>query len=328
MEDAEQSRRLSDEAGEQQKRTTAYLVSAMVEASLRPNWFQQGTSYVLDLLRVAKHTGNDILLTASQAREKVEGLGQRGIETARDLKLKLERTSSEGLASAQEAARDARQKLEQAGETISKKSKETAQGVTSKVQGTAEDLKAKVQEKAHVASEVAQETALGWKQNLQSTASKGLEKVQEVTQRLKNLSFSLADRVAEKWESMSHNSLMAFVVLEEEKERIYRMNLENQFWAVKNAFAVSALIKQLAPEFYRPDFEPSSNYYTKMMEESERARRIKFDQFNNTASTNAGAVSRLIANKFASATVTPLPAMAKPQFVDAIHVTRPLTPTM
>jgi len=320
--DSEQQRRIADEFGEQQRRTTAYLVSAMVEASLRPNWFQQGSSFVLGLLRIARETGNDMLLTASQARSQIESLRAKGLEAAQDVKHKLELAGNKTLETAQEAklrsletAHDMKHKLELAGENLSKKSQETAQDMKVKLQGRLE---------------LAQGAALEAKQNLQSTAQQGISKVQEVAERLKGVSLGLVDsardRVNQAWENLTHNSNMAFVILEEETERQYRLNSENQVFAISNAFKVAGLFKGLAPEFYRPSSEPSSAYYGKLLEEGERARRVKQDATDKTALVNAAATSRLIAQKFAVPQI-PL-APAKAQHVEEIKVSKPLIATM
>jgi len=320
--DGEQQRRLSDTYGEQQRRTTAYLVSAMVEASLRPNWFQQGSSVVLQLLKIARQSGNNVLLTASQARTHLNSLKIKGREAALDVKQKFEFAGNKTLESAQDAklksletAQDLKHKLEMAGENLSKKSQETAQDMKAKLQGGLES---------------AQGAALEAKQNLQSTAQLSLSKVQEVAGRLKGVSLGLVDtaidRVNSAWDNLTHNSNLAFVILEEETERQYRLTSENQVFAITNAFRVASLFKALAPEFYRPSSEPSGAYYCKLVEEVERARRTKQDATDKTARVNAWATSRLITQKFA-APVIPL-APAKAVFVEEIKITKPLPLTM
>jgi len=305
LENAEQQRRIADSVGEQQRQTNAYLVSAMMESSLRPNWFHQGSAFVLELLRVARTTGDKILLTASQAKRRVDELRLKGIETAQDVKSKLEAAGTKGI----DTAQDVKHKLGAAGDNISKKGLETAQDVKLKLQGGLES---------------AQDTALGLKANIQGTAQRGLDKVQEVATRVKNASMGLVLKVNEAWENITYNSNLTFVILEEETERQYRMASENQSFAIMNAFRVAGLIKALAPELYTATSEPSSAYYAKLLGEIERARRIKQDSTDKTAQLNGAATSRLISQKFAPA--APLPAKAA--FVEEIKVTKPLTATM
>jgi len=248
MEEEERYRRMSDIYGEQQRRFAAHQVSEIVVTSLRPSWFQKGSTYVFNLFHMAREAGTSIL-RSSQVRAmsaRLQVAGHKGIATAQDVKHKVEVASHK----AQETSHDVKVKLQ---ETL-----ESAQGV----------------------------------------AHQGVEKVEEVVHKLKDVSLKIYGKVNKVWSNLSENAGLAFAVLEEENERVYRMNSDNETYAVLNGLRVSNLIKELSPEFYKPSCEPTRNYTTKLLEEIERSRRVHEAFYDHTAINNAMSVSLLIEQKF------------------------------
>lgn len=265
LEDEEQKRRIADVLGEQQRRNAAHQVSEIISTSLRPSWFNKGSAYALELIKVARQAGNK-LLRSSQVRQmsaKIQVVGQRGI------------------ASAQAKAQDVKHKAEIVGH---------------RAQETSHDVKLKLQDTLDSAETIAQQ---------------GIEKVQEVAKKIKKVSLKFFGKVSQAVNNLSENTNLAFAVLEEENERQTRLNGELEVYAILNALRVSALLKDTAPALYRPAFEPTRKYSTRLIEEYERSRRSLADAADHTAINNAKAVAQLIQQKF-SAPITPLRKVEAP----------------
>jgi hypothetical protein len=259
----EQQRRIKDVIGEQQKRNNAYKVSEIITTNLRPNWFQQGTTYAFNILQVARDAGNKAL-RSSQVRAvsaRLQIAGQKGVATAQDVKHRVEVVGSKAQEKAQETSQDVKLKL------------------------------------------------------------------QEVAQKLKNVSLKVFGKVSQAFTNLSENTNLAFAVLEEEGERTWRLNSETEAYAILNALRVSSLIKETAPALYRPAFEPTRKYSTRLLEENERARRSTQDLIDFTALNNAKAISLLIANIFRT-TPAPLPIKEKSKAAQPTKVNTPSTAAM
>jgi len=328
LEDEEQQRRIMDTFGEQLKRSAAAQVSEIFSTTLRPGWFQKGSAYVFHLLRVARSTGSEIL-SSSQLRAlsaKIQIASDRGLNKVHDLKqsfdvagetatiavlnakFKVQETLDETIEKAQETSRDVKVKMLTASENVKSTSQDVSHDVVAKLQGTSHDVKLKLQE----------------------TFAAAQEKIQAGTQKLRNASLELLGKVLtaimQLIESVrAANSRITYSVLEEDSERIRRMNSETEATAIANAFAVSSLIKELGPEFYRPAEEPRSTYTTQMLEDIERKRRESQDSTDNTAVKNARAVSTLVKNYTTPVEVIP---PAKVEFVEEIKVHKPMGATM
>jgi len=312
LEDEEQGRRMLDIEGEKLRRNNAHIVSEMFSLNVRQSWFQKGSSYVFNLLSVARNAGNNILNTsqvkamnvkmqisgtAQDVGRKVGSVGQIGKATAQDVKLKLDATAHE----VKEKVGAATTKAQQAGSSVTTKGLETAHGV----------------------KEVIKET-LG---SAQDAAQQGLEKVQGAAKMIKSASLRLIKRATSGVFKL--NTGLAFAILEEENERAHRLTSELEVYAILNALAVANLIKAMAPEFYRPEFEPSHRFLTKQLEEYERARREASDSID-MKSVNAKAVASLITAKFQAEPV-PVPQLiaAKAEIVEEIKErASPLVATM
>jgi len=267
LEDGEQKRRIADTLGEQQRRYVANQVAEIVSTSLRPSWFNQGSTYVFSLLKMARNAGND-LLRSSQVRAmnaKLQVVGQKGIATAAA------------------TAADVKHKLEEVGLRVQESSKV-------KLHDTIETSKLKLHDTLESANGIAHQ---------------GLEKVQEVAQKLKNVSLGFFGKVSQTFTNLSENTNLAFAVLEEENERQWRLNSELEAYAILNALCVSSLLKETAPALYRPFAEPDRKYSTRLLEDYERTRRCLRDAADHTSITNAKAVSSLILQKF-SVPIAPL----------------------
>ena len=78
------------------------------------------------------------------------------------------------------------------------------------------------------------------------------------------------------------------------------MNSSSEIYAIENALKVSALIKALHPALYRPASEPNLSFATRLMEESERSRRMLEDKTDKAAMINAKGVCELINQKFSA----------------------------
>lgn len=306
-EEEEQQRRLADTLGEQQRRQIANKVSSdIVSSSLRPNWFRQGTSYVFNLLRVAREAGNKALRSSQiqQISARLQIAGQRGIASAQDLQATVSNK-------AQHTAQDAKLKFQETTQDAKLKLQETAQDAKLKFQETTQDVKSKIQEKIGSAQGVAQQ---------------GIEKVQEVAKKLKSASLKVFNRVGQAFHNLSENTNLAFAVLEEESERAWRLNSDIEVFAITNALRVSSLLKDTAPALYRPAFEPTRKYSTRLLEENERHRRAAEALGDRTAIDNAKAISRLIEDKFRAVPIAPLPAKA--EHVPEIKISTPYTAAM
>jgi len=265
LEDEEQRRRIADVLGEQQRRNAAHQVSEIVSTNLRPSWFNKGSAYALELIKMARQAGGE-LLRSSQVRAmsaKIQVVGQRGI------------------ASAQATAQDVKHKAE----VVGHRAQERSQEVKSKLHDTIESA--------------------------ENIAQQGIEKVQEITQKIKNVSLKFFGKVSKAVNNLSENTNLAFAVLEEENERQTRLNGELEVYAILNALSVSCLLKETAPALYRPAFEPTRKYSTRLIEEYERQRRNLADAADHTAINNAKTVSQLIQQKF-SAPIAPLRKVQAP----------------
>lgn len=317
-EDEEQKRRMVDILGEQQRRYCANQVAEIVSTTLRPSWFQKGTSYVFNILGMARKAG-DSLLRSSQVQAmnaRIQIAGQKGIATAQNVAHSVEGS----IHKAQETSQDVKLKLQ---EKIG-----AAQGVAhhglGKVQETALDVKHKVEVAGHKAQETSQDVKVKLQEKIgvaQDVAHHGLEKVQEVALKLKSVSLKLFGKVNEVWSNLSENTNLAFAVLEEENERAWRLNGETEIFAIINGLTISSLFKEMAPEFYRPTFEPTRKYSTKLIEQYECTRRVTEDLSDRTAVNNAKAVSSLIEAKFRA--VAP---SAFPPKVEILEEEKPKTP--
>jgi len=315
--DEEQKRRIADKTGEQQRRYIANQVSEIITTNLRPSWFHKGSSYFFSLLKVARNAGTDLLRSSqvqamnakTQITHGVETVGNKATETVQDVKLKVGAVGQR----ATETAQDVKHKVEAVGQRAT----ETAQDVKHKVefagqkaQETSQDVKVRIQEKIGVA---------------QGVAHQGFEKVQEVAHKLKNASLNLFGKVNQVFSYFSENTNLAFAVLEEENERAWRLNSEIEVFAILNALCISSLFKDMAPEFYRPAFEPTRKYSTKLIEEYERSRRVLAHLADRTALNNAKAVSLLIEAKFR---VLPCALPPKTEVVETITFNAPMTAAM
>lgn len=300
-EEEEQQRRIADTEGEQQRRQLALQVSTeVVSSSLRPNWFRKGTSYVFNLLRLAREAGNNALRSSQiqQLSARLQVVGHKGIATAQDLQA-----------------------------TVSNKAQHTAQDAKLKIQDTTQDAKLKIQETTQDAKLKIQETTQDVKNKLQEVANQGIEKVQEVAKKLKNASLDVINRVGKAFHNLSENTNLAFAVLEEESERAWRLNSDIEVYSILNALRVSSLLKETAPALYRPAFEPTRKYSTRLLEENERHRRAAEALGDRTAIDNAKAISRLMEDKFRAAPIAP-PLPAKAEHIEEIKVTKPFIAAM
>jgi hypothetical protein len=158
----------------------------------------------------------------------------------------------------------------------------------------------------------AQETTSDVKHLIQEKFESVQEKVSEVTKKLKSVSLKFLGKVNQTFTHISENTNLAFAVLEEEGERQRRLTSELEAYAILNALRVSSLLKELAPAFYRPAFEPTRKYSTRLLEENERARRQIVDLSDHIAINNAKNIAELITNKFTAPAPISLPTKVEP----------------
>lgn len=287
--DEEQARRINDTNGEAQRKMVAHNVSDMFSLNTRSNWFQQGSSFVFQLLNVAREKASNISAIAAQ----------KGRETASDVKQKLDTVSYKGKVVAQ----DVKVKVTDAGKKGIQLSTEMTSMATQKSKDTANDIKSKVTTTTQDAQNKGAETLSGVQNLLKEKLGTAQATLQGAALKIKSSSLNLWEKVNT---TLTKKTNLAFLLLEEETERAYRMNSETQVYAILNALSVSFLIKDIGYEFYRPASEPSHAYATKMLEQLEQSRRIVNDMSDQTAVKNAKAVSDLIVHKFRA--ITPPPA--------------------
>jgi len=292
LEEEERIRRIFDKDGEALRRLLAHEVAELVGAALRPSWFQQGSSYVFRLLGVAREAGSNILrssqvenisaklqiagqkayATSQGLAHKVEEVGHRAQEFPGEVKLKFQ----EKLAAAQDVAHQKWEKVEDVAHQKWEKVGDAAHHGIEKANSGLEEV-------THTVGDVAQQ---------------GIEKTQDIIHKLKHLSLNVIGKVNQVISSYTYNTNLAFAVLEEENERAYRLNSDDEVYAILNAMAVASLFKELAPEFYKPTFEPTRGYSTRLLEEIERKRRIREGVWDHTPIDHATAISHWIEQRF------------------------------
>jgi len=111
---------------------------------------------------------------------------------------------------------------------------------------------------------------------------------------IKNLSRKFAKWIELTWSSAVYKSNLIMVIHLEETERKRRATSDDEINAVYNAIAVSALVKSLAPELYRPDQEPNGRYMYHLLESMERNRRVREEQQDKTLPSKSGRIANLV----------------------------------
>lgn len=341
LEEEEQARRLVDKDGEKQRQHTALRASEIITESVRPVWFGRGSTFVINLLKAMRKGGND-LLRSSQIRAVVDKFNEitqktqasvdsynetihntlidtklKAQETSHNAKLKLRETSENAKLKFRESSQNAKLKLEETSQSAKHKLEETSHNAKLKFEESSREIRTKVEgkldathEKVLTATDFANEKIL-----------KIGGAVQGIVDTIASTGASFIEKLREKWGNLTTNTNLAFALIEEENERAFRLSSDFETFAILNALLLSSLIKDLKPEFYRPDFEPTRKYSTHLLEEIERKRRMVEDLFDKKAIENAKTISFLINEKFCATAVEIPPLPAKIEIIEPIHVT-------
>lgn len=325
LEQEEQARRLVDKEGEKQRRGVALQVSEIITESIRPAWFGRGSLFVVNLLKAMRKGGNDILRTSQiramavvdkfseitkKTQASIDSTNEKIHESLIETKLKSEETSRNVQQKFRENSQNAKLKLQESSQNAKLKLQESSRDLRTKVEGALDATDKKVQS----ASEFAD----------RKTKKIG-EAVQGVVGMIRSASLNLIEKLKEKWIHLTSNTNLAFALIEEENERAFRLSSDIETFAIFNALLLSSLIKELKPEFYCPDFEPTRKYSTRLLEEIERRRRMIEDLFDRKAIENAKTAAFLINEKFcATAAVEEIPPLpAKKEIIETINVSPP-----
>jgi len=346
LEEEEQQRRLVDKDGEHARRNVALQVSEIISTTLRPGWFYQGSSHAFHLWKLTRDTKKlfrstmrtvsaNLLETVKitgalgmevqckienageeaqkmlhnsfvAAQDKISGVAHHSSEKAKQELHKVECVAKENSFKAKEGLAKGLEKVECAAHQSTEKVKEGLEKV--------ENAAHQSLEKANSAKNVSLERA-------SSAAHVGLSKAQQIIHKIKEAGLRLFGKAGQLPVVVTDKVNVAFAVFEEECERNYRATSGFQLYAIFNAFATAQLIKDLAPELYRPTFEPNHRYGAKLVEELERARRMRAVLFDSTAKKNANAVATLITQKVAAtATQQPVLLKAKKEYIEEPQV--------
>jgi len=319
LEEEEKARRLEDKDGEKQRQHAAQLASEIVTESVRPVWFGRGSLFVLKLLTAMRKGGNN-LLRSSQIRtmeivDKLNEITQKGKTSLDEVTQKSKASFNEITQKTQAKVDIANQKIHDSLVGNKQKIQERSRSAKLKLEESSHDLKLKVDDTLGAAHEKIQ--------NATEFANEKIEKiggaVSGVVGIITSAGANLIEKLKEKWANLTTNTNLAFAVIEEENERAYRLNSDIETFAIFNALLLSSLIKELKPEFYRPDFEPTRKYSTRLLEDIERRRRMIEDLFDKKGIENAKTISFLIDEKFAAKAVEELP-LPKKEIVEPIHI--------
>lgn len=299
----EQRRRMSDPEGENRKLRIAGQVSEVYSKGIRTTWFQRGSSFVFSLLGSVRQSGKEIVNSQSvkNLNAKMQIAGQKGVAIAQDVSTTVANKAAPVGQKASETAANIKGKSLETAQDIKTKSIAIAQNISTKAQETTKDIRAKSAE----------------------TAQDAKEKSKVLAARLKSAvtSMKLYKKLNKSFSNLAENTNLAFALLEEENERAYRMNSPTEIFAIMNAMGVARLIKSQS-NLYRAEVEPFSGYYTRLLEEAERSRRVQ--ESDTAAVNNAKTMSLLITAKFAPVLAVP----AKAEIVPEITLSKPLVATM
>jgi len=349
LEEDEQERRIKDKDGEHARRNAALKASEIIHENLRPVWFGRGSLFVLNLLKAMRKSGNNLLRTSQILSisfiEKLGEITHKGKETVETTNEKIVETTHEAKEKIEESSRSLKGKFQESSDNLKEKFLESSNNLKGKLQESSHDLKVKVDgtidaahHKIHSATEFANQKIEKIGDAVSGAVGMVASDVSGVVGIIASSAANLLGKIKEKWSNLvsfhkkttiRETEILATLIKrsrrpEEENERAYRLSSEIETFAIFNALLLSSLIKELAPEFYRPDFEPTRKYSTRLLEEIERRRRMVEDLFDRKASENAKTLSAFITEKFS--TVTPTPAtievipLAKKEEIEPIKV--------
>jgi len=273
-------------------------VSALIRAEVQQAWFLHGPSFVIAVLNTMKDAGSHIASNAQRARSHSDVLRSvmrdsvllPATQTVQNTKL----VASHTIDRARELVRSTSADLYRLSEVVSQKTDEIGHTAdqrlrlaTKKVATVAQDVALKVQETGKKGAIVTKH---------------GIEKAQAALYLTSEVIVETASKfsvwIQLTWSNAIYNANLAYCVHLEEKERKRRMTSTEETFAIINGMKVASLIKDLAPEFYRPSNEPNPHYSFKLLESREQAARIKDAKLDATLRFKHRAVANLIADRF------------------------------
>jgi len=268
----EQGRRIADLEGEERRRATASRVSKMFHLEHK----SQRNSFPVAVKDALKKAGSHISSNASQAKYTTEAAGKRGwallrskLDAASDLASKGQDKLDYKVAEARIGLANSTLHIATFADNVSEKSTKIASEATSK--GTALVVRGKT----------------------------GLELVlHHAGIILREISIRFTTWVRRTWSNTIHRVHVNYANHLEKKERKRRtLSDAEETVAILNAQRVSALIKDLAPEFYRPAEEPNRWYLIKLLESKEQSRRTNEDKLDKTLRSRFAQQAELVLAK-------------------------------
>jgi len=305
MEAEERSRRIEDIYGESIRKANAQKVSKMFAFSSHP----EASAYLSEILGLARQTGHNLLKYSQTKASQMtadfsEFTRKKGYKASESLQENFDIASQKGIQTVYALKDATTQKAFQMTSAVSDKTGEKTYGVSTslrdKLDGALNSLGVTTNHRAQKASAKASELS----QTAMAAAKEQLDNASTVAHqastKARSLSISLLEKVNQ---SLSHNTDMAYISLQENTERAYRLSSDNASYAILNGLMVSNLIKDLGCEYYRPASEPSRLYSTRLLEQYERSSRISRD-ITGIAANKSRMVSKLIKEKFSGSTST------------------------
>jgi len=314
LQDKECSRRVEDVNGEIKRRLLAREVSNLII----PPVLQEQSECYPNLWNMVNEAGRNFMeYTQTIASNVTSGLsefaGRKGFETSEALRLHMGIVGLRGISSALLVKDIAEQKASQLTYTISDIAGEVGRDsgifIKDKLGDAARDLG------------ITPNNQVGYRvsQNAKTFAKERLDNVEELAHESKlMLKLANTNPISQNATKITYHSKNAGLLFQEDTERTYRLSNEDEVYAILNGLALSSLIKDLGEAFYRPSYEPTRIYSTKLLEQYERSSRLSKDV--GPIVNQAREVSKLVEDKFSNSTSVPSSSLvaAKAEYLDQI----------